>query len=321
MKRTKFTKIILGTCALVILVAAVIVFGFLNFRMGKSNKANRYYALKIKAENSTIPQNPERICSREGDLFASCMSCITQNYLFVMGSVNLIDLSQKQIRLILNFVPCGDLVGDFNSTNKMGRFFPIRAPVTMMFDHRRITFTPGEVMTSQNLTVSLGTGDVIQYPFDYFETNNILVSGTYFEPETNSTIKLPIEIGMEAALLSYRVSVPMMKQYGADLKNVALRVAVSRSLTTRFFSLIVNVIMWALSLLSLTLSTTLWLRDRKVEPPTLGLSISLLFALPTLRNSQPNIPAIGCLVDIVTLFWTVALAALSIHKGQETLDN
>ena len=57
-------------------------------------------------------------------------------------------------------------------------------------------------------------------------------------------------------------------------------------------------IMWTLSLTILTLATTLWFRDRKVEPGTIGVASGLLFALPAIRNTQAGAPPLGCTADV-----------------------
>lgn len=69
--------------------------------------------------------------------------------------------------------------------------------------------------------------------------------------------------------------------------------------------------MWTLSLTILTLSATIWFRDRKVEPPTIGLCASLIFALPAIRNTQPDSPPIGCTVDVAGFFFNMAIVAFA----------
>ncbi len=69
--------------------------------------------------------------------------------------------------------------------------------------------------------------------------------------------------------------------------------------------------MWVLSLTILTLAVTLWFRERKVEPGTIGISTGLLFALPAIRNTQPGAPIIGCIADTSGFFWNMALVALA----------
>ena len=69
--------------------------------------------------------------------------------------------------------------------------------------------------------------------------------------------------------------------------------------------------MWVLSLTITTLASTLWFRDRKVEPGTIGIATGLLFALPAIRNTQSGAPIIGCTSDTSGFFWNMALTALS----------
>ena len=69
--------------------------------------------------------------------------------------------------------------------------------------------------------------------------------------------------------------------------------------------------MWVLSLTILTLVSTIWFRDRKVEPPIIGLCASLLFALPAVRNTQPDSPPIGMTMDVGGFFFNMAIVAFS----------
>jgi hypothetical protein len=69
--------------------------------------------------------------------------------------------------------------------------------------------------------------------------------------------------------------------------------------------------MWVLSLTILTLSATIWFRERKVEPPIISLCASLMFALPAIRNTQPGAPIIGCTADVGGFFWNMALVSFA----------
>nr|KAJ3400147.1 hypothetical protein HK105_004771 [Polyrhizophydium stewartii] len=85
----------------------------------------------------------------------------------------------------------------------------------------------------------------------------------------------------------------------------------SRSWTTRLFSMMIVIIMWVLSLGVFVMAATLWLRGRKVEPPTIAVTGALLFALPSLRNSQPGAPIIGASIDVAGFMWNMLLVAVS----------
>jgi hypothetical protein len=57
--------------------------------------------------------------------------------------------------------------------------------------------------------------------------------------------------------------------------------------------------------MSLVLTVTLWFRERKVEPPTIGVIASFLFAFPAMRGTQYGAPPIGCVADTTGFFWNM----------------
>nr|KAJ3420561.1 hypothetical protein HK105_005533 [Polyrhizophydium stewartii] len=93
--------------------------------------------------------------------------------------------------------------------------------------------------------------------------------------------------------------------------TIEAKIVFQRYWPSRFFSIFVFCIQWILSVIALILSTTLWFRNRKVEPPTIGVIASLLFALPAIRSAQPGAPPVGCTLDVAGYFWNLGLAALS----------
>ena len=84
-----------------------------------------------------------------------------------------------------------------------------------------------------------------------------------------------------------------------------------RGPTQVFFSLFISILMWLLSGSVFWLATTLCLRRRKVEPPTIAVSTTMLFALPAIRNVQPGNPPIGSTSDFIAFFWALFLVAAS----------
>jgi Domain of unknown function (DUF4436) len=70
--------------------------------------------------------------------------------------------------------------------------------------------------------------------------------------------------------------------------------------------------MWLLSLSAFVLSSMIWLRKRTVEPPTIAVVGSLLFALPGMRNVLPGNPTVGCTFDVASFFWALLLVAISV---------
>jgi hypothetical protein len=86
---------------------------------------------------------------------------------------------------------------------------------------------------------------------------------------------------------------------------VELEFQLVRSLSTVLFSLFVLALNWMLSLLLGFLALQVVLRNRTVAAGMLGPPISLLFALPNLRNAQPGSPPVGATSDVLGFFWYV----------------
>ncbi|KAI8898390.1 hypothetical protein BC833DRAFT_589981, partial [Globomyces pollinis-pini] len=93
--------------------------------------------------------------------------------------------------------------------------------------------------------------------------------------------------------------------------NVLIPLQIVRSKVSQLFCLFIFTSMWILSISAIILSTTLWMRRRTVEAPTIGVVGCLLFALPAIRNSQPGAPSIGSTIDCAGFFWNMFLVELS----------
>ena len=94
-----------------------------------------------------------------------------------------------------------------------------------------------------------------------------------------------------------------------NFQILIVEVNIYRGPTQRFFSLFIASLMWLLSLSMFWLAFTLCIRRRKVEPPTLGVGTSMIFALPAIRNVQPGSPPIGCTADYLGFFWALFLVS------------
>lgn len=105
----------------------------------------------------------------------------------------------------------------------------------------------------------------------------------------NGTESVPVVAGFMGSLQNWKFAINV--ENSPDEQNVSFRF--SRSVTTKFFSILIITILWCLSLATFVLALTLVLRGRRVEPPTMGYAAALLFAIPAVRNLQPGIPEIG----------------------------
>ncbi|KAJ2990656.1 hypothetical protein HDV02_004230 [Globomyces sp. JEL0801] len=100
---------------------------------------------------------------------------------------------------------------------------------------------------------------------------------------------------------------PVLEAINEDRISFTYAIVLSRSVVSKLFSIFIFIMMWVLSLTAITLSSTIWLRNRKVEPPTIAIMGGLLFALPSIRNSQPGAPMIGTTSDIAGFFFNMVL--------------
>lgn len=94
-----------------------------------------------------------------------------------------------------------------------------------------------------------------------------------------------------------------------EYQIIMVEITMYRGPTHIFFSLFIASLMWLLSFSLFWLAFTLCIRRRKVEPPTLGVGTSMIFALPAIRNVQPGSPPIGCTADFLGFFWALLLVS------------
>jgi hypothetical protein len=165
--------------------------------------------------------------------------------------------------------------------------------------------SPTSLFTSQDAVLSM-VGDINRYPYDKYNA-----SGVFDATITNGTniTHLPIAMVAYGALQNWRFKMKLERntRYG----HVEWTINIHRSVTIRLFSIFVVVLMWLISLTATAIAIQVVVRDREVAPPLMGVMVSLLFALPALRNVQPMVPPIGTLAEVIGLFFNMALIALS----------
>jgi len=96
----------------------------------------------------------------------------------------------------------------------------------------------------------------------------------------------------------------------SDDAYVAIDMQIGRSSTVKFFSLFIMALMWGASLAVLFLTLSVVLRGRKIEVGMFSFLSALLFAMGTVRASQPNVPPIGVFSDFAAFFWAIVIIAL-----------
>ncbi|KAJ3107875.1 hypothetical protein HDU97_002807, partial [Phlyctochytrium planicorne] len=251
--------------------------------------------------------------------FEDTATCLNYTYVAVDASMIFLDLSNGAYRLKLEFSPCGDLMDP--KSLAVGKSAVLARSLSIFFDNRVFNFTAGLPMAVQDYANSFDSGDINNYPFDKYRASNIYMEGHFLTPLPSSTAKpqsdsVSLLLSFDAGLLTYSINVESIRDITPPPSPstghvIDLDFSVSRSGTTIFFSLLVMAIMWMLSILAFCLAVTVWITGRKVEPPTIAFSASLMFTIPGIRHIQPGSPPIGCTADTVSFFWAMVLCAIT----------
>ncbi|KAJ3414131.1 hypothetical protein HDV05_007075 [Chytridiales sp. JEL 0842] len=178
-------------------------------------------------------------------------------------------------------------------------------PITLVMDNieRKFWVERGTINSpaQQNpfdFTV-IANGSPIFYPFDK-HTNNFTM---YAYEGNNTEAVVPLFLDFRNIMENYVVTTSYTF-FGPSRANILAIVTVSRNAITQIFSIFTGLLMWVLGIAVSRFAVDAMTDTKKqVEGPVMGVCIAMLFALPALRNTQPNIPPIGVLSDVFAFFW------------------
>ncbi|KAL2918946.1 hypothetical protein HK105_201214 [Polyrhizophydium stewartii] len=243
------------------------------------------------------PTNPYRLLETQDESWFTGM--------LVVGNVSAIDVTNFAVKLHLQYFPWGNISATASSSQEV----PLRRfnnDYRFIINGNPVELKRDSLVQASDPSVSILEGSPNQYPFDTYRLE-FLVSAVIGQGLSNP---LPFAMGLVGAVQSWTIDIEIM-DYQQDYHLAFVTMTLRRSWTTKFFSMIVVIVMWALSLATLALAITLWMRGRKVEPPTIAVAGGLLFALPALRNAQPGAPPIGSSVDVAGFMWNMVLVAVA----------
>jgi hypothetical protein len=204
---------------------------------------------------------------------------------------------------------------------------------------QEFNFPKGKRMNRIEVTFPLD-GDLNKYPLDHYHTTMWLLMTTPTRnvqpqpsktPESTPEITPEIthhvdELAVSSVELQRSAPVALSASISASIPGIRFRGNVSRGNTqeptaidlsfTRAnsviaVSVIVNLMMIALSLSLLAMVLRATTEGGKRDLLPLSVSISLIFGLPALRNVQPAVPPVGAFVDYVNFIWDELIVAAS----------
>jgi Domain of unknown function (DUF4436) len=179
-------------------------------------------------------------------------------------------------------------------------------------------------------------GDLNKYPFDTYETTLWLLMTTPVRKRQSQVSKpregsqeavpspdqlavgseslqrnapVPLSLALSAAIPGVKFSGSVVRRENAQVTGISLNLRRANSLIA--VSLLIMTMMsgLAISVLAMVLQATT--SGGKYDLLPLSLSISLIFGLPALRNTQPGVPPVGALSDYVSFIWAELIVAVS----------
>ncbi|KAL3900678.1 MAG: hypothetical protein SGCHY_001171 [Lobulomycetales sp.] len=270
----------------------ILVMGFFNIREGdlKNSKISSG-AVKVSKEGVTTPRG--------------------FNGIAVFAKISTIDIQRFSYTIQFNQFPRGIYQ---DTSDPLSRNIPT-VPVTINYGSRSVSFLAGREMPPQDVSFTVDSGDFHNFPFDTFEHSFLVTverGARANNGQINTTVNsVNVTVSLSAGLQGFSFINSVQDSGTENFPAETVIISFTRSFTTRFFSVFVILTMWVLSLLILALAASVYLRDRKVEPPTIAFVTGMLFALPAVRNVQPGVPGIGSTADVMGFFWNMMMVALA----------
>ncbi|KAL1923828.1 uncharacterized protein VTP21DRAFT_8808 [Calcarisporiella thermophila] len=234
----------------------------------------------------------------EGQKFQSFVERVPSgvaDYILVEATISSVNLDDRIFKAHMEFIPQGRLAGPHGV---------LTVPVNLNLYTETVAFPANENMRTIEKSFSYYQGNVVGYPFDqykgYFEM--------YAHFSQNLSLLVPLGLKLDASLHTFKVT-PTLRQFSFDTEKIGIDLLTRRSNTTIGFSIWVQIIMWALALSLAYVTVQAIVKRRPVDAHFCSLGIAMLFALPALREAQPDIPKTGCAADVLGYYWNMAIIA------------
>jgi hypothetical protein len=200
---------------------------------------------------------------------------------------------------------------------------------------QEIDFPSGRRMDSIPATFSID-GNVNKYPFDDYRASirMMVTNGTRVVPsrapagETERTTTPPSETdsGLWVTPPHDNEPVPIVSSINASLPGLKFQgervelpgkgmegfnLVVRRADQVIVVSILIMILMLTLAMSVLLMTIEALASHQQLNLLPLTLSVTLLFGLPALRNSQPAVPPLGAFGDYVSFIWAEQIVAVS----------
>jgi hypothetical protein len=127
--------------------------------------------------------------------------------------------------------------------------------------------------------------------------------------ELQNSKRVPLSLDLSASIPGLKFSGTINETRAREIDHIEL--IVRRTSNVIFLSLLCNLLMMALAICVLLMAVRATAANRQLDLLPLSLSISLIFGLPALRNTQPGVPPLGVISDYVSFIWAENIVAVS----------
>ncbi|ORY26450.1 hypothetical protein BCR33DRAFT_773791 [Rhizoclosmatium globosum] len=218
-----------------------------------------------------------------------------------------LDVLKNEAKLMLNFELFGALNARNNNGSKPLQDTYSQSPynINLTIGTQFFSFPANRPLISQPVTLIIG-GEVNKYPFDTLYIGYVMY-GSYALP---GQVSQPLKINLiqDGLPTGYQVSYSAILDDDTDTEITAIG-SITRTATIRTISVFFAFLMWGLAFSCAIYTASVYVFEKKAEPPILGFHIALLFAMPAVRNAMPLAPPVGCLIDQMVLVWVMMILA------------
>jgi hypothetical protein len=127
--------------------------------------------------------------------------------------------------------------------------------------------------------------------------------------ELQSSEQIPLSMDLSASIPGLKFRGTINETQAREIDHVELIVSRTNSVIALSFLSMLLTMALAISVLLMAVRATA--RDRELDLLPLSLSITLIFGLPALRNTQPGVPPLGAISDYISFIWAENIVAVS----------
>ncbi len=242
------------------------------------------------------------------------------NHIAIDVKITNIDPIEGIIEARLQFTPKGNLL----AADKVSLDKTLWLEVNADRGKAEFELKRGDAPSPITVTYALFGGNANYYPFDHHNSlmhfdlstatskgklpsEEEIVDGRFPLPEYQ---QIPFTIDFDGSFGGYSLQVDEVDE--EQIGYADLDMSIGRSPTVITFACFVMLLKWLLAMTTVFMMLSVTVRGRKAELSMFTWMAALLFALPPLRNSMPDIPPIGSLPDFVAFFWAEGIVAISL---------